>query len=105
MHPYFHRNDTSDLEVRLTYSNAAMLEMLNVHYVEESPTLLEAVANEEGHDDPRRQSPFGTFAIGDDGAYLMPYERLINPPAGESKSLHCPCPNLKPQLHHLKSPT
>jgi gentisate 1,2-dioxygenase len=101
MHPYFHSNDTSDLQVRLTYSNAAMLEMLNVHYVEENPTLLEAVANEEGRDDPRRQSPFGTFPIGDEGAYLMPYERLINPPAVESKSLHWPWQDVKAQLDKL----
>ena len=47
MHPYFHVNDTDALQVRLTYSNAALLEMLNVHFVEENPTLLEAVAREE----------------------------------------------------------
>src|SRR5579863_2938858 len=36
MHPYFHSNDTGELQVRLTYSNAALLEILNVHYVEEN---------------------------------------------------------------------
>ncbi|HTS92566.1 MAG TPA: AraC family ligand binding domain-containing protein [Stellaceae bacterium] len=101
MHPYFHVNDTEALQVRLTYSNAALLEMLNVHFVEENPTLLEAVAKEESHDDPRRQSPYGTFELGTEGAMLMPYERLINPPAVESKALHWPWQDVKAELDKL----
>ncbi|HEV3178710.1 MAG TPA: hypothetical protein VGZ72_22150, partial [Stellaceae bacterium] len=101
MHPYFHLNDTGGLQVRLTYSNAALLEMLNVHFVEESPTLLEAVAKDEVSDDPRRQSPYGTFQLSDDGAMLMPYERLINPPAVESKALHWPWEQVKAELDKL----
>src|SRR5205807_9545553 len=34
---YTHRNDGKDLAVRLTYSNAPLLEMLNIHIVEECP--------------------------------------------------------------------
>ena len=34
---YTHRNDGKDLQVRLTYSNAPVLEMLNIHIVEENP--------------------------------------------------------------------
>ena len=45
---------------------------------------------EVAEDDPRRKSPFGTFQIGDDGASLMPYEILINPPSVESRALHWP---------------
>ena len=101
MHPYFHVNDTDALQVRLTYSNAALLEMLNVHFVEENPGLLEAVAKEEGRDDPRRQSPFGTFQVSEEGAFLMPYERLINPPALESKALHWPWEQVKSELDKL----
>jgi len=100
MHPYFHGNDTEGLQVRLTYSNAALLEMLNVHFVEENPTILEAV-KEAGQDDPRRASPYGTFQLGDDGAFLMPYERLINPPAVESKALHWPWQQVKGELDKL----
>ena len=40
MHTYWHQNMGDDLFVRLTYSNAALLEMLNVHYVEENPPTL-----------------------------------------------------------------
>ncbi len=34
---YEHVNDTSELQVRLTYSNAPLLEKLNVHIIEEEP--------------------------------------------------------------------
>ncbi|HKF71064.1 MAG TPA: AraC family ligand binding domain-containing protein [Stellaceae bacterium] len=101
MHPYFHVNDTDALQVRLTYSNAALLEMLNVHFVEENPTLLEAVAKDEEENDPRRQSPYGTFKLSNDGAMLMPYERLINPPAVESRALHWPWEQVKAELDKL----
>ena len=38
------RNDRRrDLQVRLTYSNAALLEKMNVHVVEENPPAVEAV--------------------------------------------------------------
>lgn len=96
---YTHHNDTKDLQVRLTYSNAALLEKMNVHIVEDNPPLLQEVkeADEEA-DDPRRKSPFGTFQLTEDGAYLMPYEILINPPAVESKALHWPWKDVK---HHL----
>jgi len=101
MHPYFHSNDSGELQARLTYSNAALLEMLNVHFVEENPTLLEPVAKADDHDDPRRQSPYGTFKLGEDGAFLMPYERLINPPAVESRALHWPWEQVKAELDKL----
>ena len=32
-------------------------------------------------DEKRRTSPFGTFPLNDEGAWLMPYEMLINPPS------------------------
>ena len=34
---YTHHNDGDDLQVRLTYSNAPLLEMLNIHIVEDNP--------------------------------------------------------------------
>src|SRR3989454_8391370 len=34
MQPYWHGNDGGEIQVRLTYSNAALLELMNVHYVE-----------------------------------------------------------------------
>jgi gentisate 1,2-dioxygenase len=98
---YTHHNDTDGLQVRLTYSNAALLEKMNVHIVEENPPIVEPVEKEDQDDDPRRKSPFGTFQLTDDGAYLMPYEILINPPAVESKALHWPWEDVKQNLDKL----
>jgi gentisate 1,2-dioxygenase len=100
MQGYWHGNDGDDLFVRLTYSNAALLEMMNIHYVEENPPSVEAVKHEalSEEDKKRRISPFGTFQLTEDGAFLMPYETLINPPTVESKALHWPWEQVK---HHL----
>ena len=72
---YRHINDSNELHVRLTYSNAALLEMMRVHLIEEDP-----------RPPVRRNTPktrsrihLPTFQIGEDGAALMPYETLINP--------------------------
>lgn len=102
--PYWHVNDGKDLQVRLTYSNAALLEKMNVHVVEENPKLVEAVEEDVAHrDDPRRKSPYGTFQLTEDGAWMMPYERLINPPAVESKALHWPWQQVKSHLDKLEA--
>ncbi len=70
---YRHVNDTKDLQVRLTYSNAALLEMMRIHLIEENPPAApRETANRDRATDPRRQSPYGTFPIGE-GAMLMPY--------------------------------
>ena len=55
---YTHRNDGDDLQVRLTYSNAPVLEMLNIHIVEERPVAAELKASKEDEqrEDPRRKS-------------------------------------------------
>jgi gentisate 1,2-dioxygenase len=105
MHTYWHGNDSGDLFVRLTYSNAALLETMNVHYVEENPPPVEAVKHEamSEEDKKRRLSPFGTFKLNEDGAYLMPYEALINPPAVESKALHWPWQAVRQELMKLEA--
>ena len=89
MAPYTVANDGNALQVRLTYSNAALLEKMNVHVVE--PVAEDAVATpgEESataHD----QNPFGTFQLTDDGAFLKPYEQLISPEPVPSLPLHWP---------------
>ncbi len=91
MQPYWHQNTGSGLFVRLTYSNAALLDMMNVHYAEENPPPAEAIPHEalSEEDKKRRASPFGTFQLNDKGAWLMPYEILINPPSVPSPALHC----------------
>jgi gentisate 1,2-dioxygenase len=101
---YQHFNDTQDLQVRLTYSNAALLEMMRVHIVEElsSVTPNKEPAKDDKPVDSRRRSPYGTFAIGG-GAMLMPYETLINPPSVESAALHWPWLSVKEHLDKLSA--
>ncbi len=102
---YWHGNDTSQIQARLTYSNAALLEKLNIHYVEEDPKPVEKVAPEtmSEEDRKRRKSPFGTVQLNAEGAFLMPYETLINPPAVESKALHWPWAEVKAHLDKLEA--
>ncbi len=104
MQPYWHQNNGDGLFVRLTYSNAALLEMMNVHYVEENPRNPEAVKHEElsEEDKKRRLSPFGTFPLNDE-AWLMPYEILINPPTVGSPALHWPWEQVKTHLDKLEA--
>lgn len=104
--PYRHVNDGHEIQVRFTYSNAPMLEMLRVHLVEENPPATVNVAHEKKtHEqkktDQRGASPYGTFPIDTDGAWLMPYETLINPPAMESKAHHWPWVVVKDNLDKL----
>jgi gentisate 1,2-dioxygenase len=91
-------NDGKDLQARLTYSNAALLEMMRVHIVEEDPQD-DGPAGCAADEAPADRLP--TLTIGDDGASLMPYETLINPPAVESHTLHWPWLIVKENLDKL----
>ena len=87
-------NDTDAVQVRLRYSNAPMLERLKVHWLDEDPPLPGAAdhgaVEEEGEAEEKPKSPYGTFQLTDDGAYLKPYEELINPQPIEVKPHHSP---------------
>lgn len=117
---YWFENVGDEPLVRLTYSNAPALERLNAHLVEDDPdggtaqrtgtdgrtdhdARSAAVEAAERDADPRRSSPFGTFAIGDSGAQLMPYETLINPPSLPSPALHWPWTTVKQHLDRLEA--
>jgi len=112
MATYWHANESDDTHVRLTYSNAPLLEKMNVHIVdEEPPPLIEAVGEAEAkaakaaavaETDKRDVNPYGTFQLTDDGAWLMPYETLINPASVESKALHWPWQQVKQELDRLQ---
>ena len=106
MATYLHTNDTDGVQARLVYSNAALLEKLNVHYIDTHPAekpvsndsqegMLEAVA-----------TPFEQlFQVADDDLelWLMSYERLVNPPVQESAPLMWPWRLVKPELDKLHS--
>lgn len=99
---YWRENDGKELQVFLTYTNASLLQFMQVHLCEENPPLLASVAEaSEGGVNPPRVSPYGTFPIGDDGAMLMPYEKLINPPMHESPTLYWPWERVEAELQKL----
>ena len=98
---YEHRNDTKELHVRLTYSNSALLEKMNVHIVEEDPPAASASGESGNGDRHHAANPFGTFQIGDEGAYLMPYEKLISPDIVKHAPLHFPWKKVKEELDKL----
>lgn len=107
-HVYEHVNDTDEVQVRLCYSNAALLEKMRVHIVDENPPApgeeaAAAAKAESGEKHEAQKHPFGTFQITDEGAYLMPYETLVNPDVVESKALHWPWKLVKENLDKLAS--
>lgn len=85
------RNTGRDLFVRLTYSNAPLLEKLEVHYVEENPPV-KAIEDRAGaikrQSSARRAREMAeNIALGEDGARLLGYEYLIDIDVIESKAL------------------
>lgn len=101
---YEHVNDTNAIQVRLTYSNSALLEKLNVHIVDENPPADSAAAAgkaEEGAPAHHAsKNPFGTFELAG-GAFMMPYEQLINPEVVPHQPLHWPWVEVKQHLDKL----
>jgi len=104
---YALRNDSTEPFVRFTYSNAPVLERLNIHLVDDAvelsptsdaPRVAVSVEERTGN----TASPFGTFELAD-GAMLMPYETLISPPALPSPALHWPWVDVKRHLDELEA--
>ena len=86
----------------LSYSNSPLLEKLHVYIAEEEPQLNSTVTTSTDESvDPAKISPFGTSLLTEDGAYLMPYERLINPDHVDVKPLHWPWRKVKAELDKL----
>lgn len=103
MATYHYLNESDAVQARLTYSNAAALEKMNVHYVDEDPQSNGELNQEQAEEeDPEKVNPFGTFRLSEDGAYLMPYEKLVNPEAVESRALHWPWKKVKAELDKLQ---
>lgn len=97
---YYHVNPTDERQVRLTYSNAALLEKLKVHFVDEHPPEPSAYgAAPEVEEKPHPVAH--VFPMGGDGPLLMSYERLINPPVVPQEPLHWPWEDVKRELDKL----
>ncbi len=105
MEPYDYRNDGRDLFVRLSYSNAPLLERLEVHYVKSgadaavspsSSTSAEPAAPGHSARDAAKPIP-----IGDEGAQLLGYEWLVDIEVVESRALHWPWKEVAPHLERV----
>jgi gentisate 1,2-dioxygenase len=103
VHKYI--NDTNEIQVRLRYSNSPLLERLKIHWLDEDPPIPGRTADaptaggKQEHERPK--SPYGTFQLTDDGAFLRPYEELINPEPIEIKAHHWPWKRVKEELDKL----
>jgi len=109
---YSHVNDTRELQVRLTYSNAPVLEKMMIHYIDDNPPVEEAGEAAEAAQDAQTKASDGEagqarpavadlIRLDDDGATLMSYERLINPETVEQRPLHWPWARVKAELDKL----
>jgi gentisate 1,2-dioxygenase len=77
---------------------------MRVHITEEPPKLGGKKKDHSGHDDHGgSESPFGTFPITDDGGFLMPYEKLINPDVVKHDPHYFPWERVKTELGKLAS--
>ncbi|MDB5580099.1 MAG: gentisate 1,2-dioxygenase [Bradyrhizobium sp.] len=100
----YHRVNTgSGLQVCLTYTNASLLQFMQIYVAEKNPVEAGATPIEPEEHNPRAHSPYGTFGIGSDGAMLMPYEQVINPPPVQSDSLFWPWDKVRAELAKLES--
>jgi len=97
---YEYVNDSDELQVRLTYSNSALLEKLNVHIVDED-LVEEPAERDEESGDSAGVNPFGTFRLAEDSSMLMPYEKLISPDVVRMEALHWPWAKVREQLDKL----
>jgi gentisate 1,2-dioxygenase len=94
-----HANDTDAIQVRLSYSNSGLLDLLQVHVLD----------NEVGLDpheplgDPSRVEDLNRGdVITADGAALLTYEQLISPDPPYQQALHWPWPEVEGRLYDLK---
>jgi gentisate 1,2-dioxygenase len=98
-------NDTKAIQVRLRYSNSPLLERLKIHWLDEDPPSpgqnSDAHAPRHKEEGEKPRSPYGTFRLTDDGAYLRPYEELINPAPIEIKAHHWPWKRVQEELDKL----
>ncbi len=86
MRVHSYRNEGREPMVRLSYSNAPVLEKLDVHFVEENPEPVKAdPAAVPGKQ--RSRDLAGRIQLGDEGAWLLGYEYLVDIDVVESKPL------------------
>ncbi|MFM8547092.1 MAG: cupin domain-containing protein [Betaproteobacteria bacterium] len=94
MQIHSYRNGGNKPWVRLSYSNAPLLEQLEVHYVEEfegdTPPADRHAVEPIAHSGPSSRELAMRRQITEEGAWLLGYEYLIDIDVLESKALHWP---------------
>lgn len=96
-----HVNDTDEVQVRLSYSNSGLLDLLGVHVVEDTANL--NPQQPLGDPEAERELSERGETIGEDGAALLSYEQLISPEPPYQTALHWPWEELHTRLEKLKS--
>jgi gentisate 1,2-dioxygenase len=88
MHPYVYRNDTSELQVRLTYSNGVLLDQLRMHYVEHMPSTGFMLGDNSAKVAKVREArELMEPIILPEGGQLLTYEHLIAPDVVPNEAL------------------
>ena len=100
MDPTSYRNDGSDLFVRMSYSNAPLLEKLEIHYVDTKPKMIDAAALAAG-DKPRARDLAESIDLGAEGARLLGYEYLVDIDTVEWKPLLWKWKDVEPHLEKV----
>lgn len=91
MEPVSYSNSGKDLFVRLSYSNAPLLEKLEVHLVDTAPRPVAANEGREAAPNaPRARDAAESIDLGRDGAKLLGYEYLVDIDVVESRPLIWP---------------
>lgn len=96
MQVYRHRNTGSGLFVRLTYSNAPLLEKLGVHYFEEGPSI--STTRKRIPEQWQPQTSALDIDLETGGARMRSYEYLVDIEVLESRALHWPWELVKNNL-------
>jgi gentisate 1,2-dioxygenase len=96
-----HLNDTGEVQVRLSYSNSGLLDLLGVHVFEETGDL--DPNRPLGDPEAEREMSAGGESIGEDGAAVLTYEQLISPRPPYQPALHWPYPEIYSRLQALRA--
>jgi gentisate 1,2-dioxygenase len=100
MEPVSYRNTGKDLLVRISYSNAPLLEKLEVHVTETDPKPVSA--NEAAAADaPRARDQAESIDVGGDGAKLLGYEYLVDIDVVPSRPLLWPWKEVEKHLGNV----
>lgn len=103
MTTYAHENPTTERQVRLTYSNEALLEAMRIHVVDPAAAR-QSLPAERAADTVRATGAVAEHELIDldeRGSALMSYEAAINPPVVTQEVLHWPWRAVRPPLEEL----